>query len=187
MPSVIQTAAKTIRNCGIALIVLGLLTIFLPRFAGMTVGVLVGIFLLLSGVVRMAFAWVASSWGSAFLRFVFGVLAIVAGGVMVAQPGTGLRVITVIAIAYFIVDGVSAILFAIRLPPAAGGGSVLLSGILSLAIGIMIWRGWPLPGEQMLGIYIGAKLLIDGIVMLVIGRGARAIDEAIASRVEQTA
>ena len=54
--------------------------------------------------------------------------------------------------------------------------------IVSLAIGIMIWRDWPLPGEQMLGIYIGAKLLVDGIVMLVIGRGARAIDEALGSQ-----
>ena len=101
---------------------------------------------------------------------------------MIAQPGTGLRVITIIAIVYFVVDGVAAILFALRLPPAAGGGSVILSGIVSLAIGIMIWRDWPLPGEQMLGIYIGAKLLVDGIVMLVIGRGARAIDEALGSQ-----
>ncbi len=79
MPSLIQTAAKTIRNCGLALVVLGLLTIFLPRYAGLTIGVVVGIFLALSGVVRIAFAWVAASWGSALLRFIFGVLAIIAG------------------------------------------------------------------------------------------------------------
>ena len=101
---------------------------------------------------------------------------------MVAQPDTGLRVIVIVAIVYFIVDGVSGILFAIRLPPAAGGTSVILSGIVSLALGVMLWRDWPLPVEQMLGIYIGVKLLVDGIVMLVIGRGARAIDEALASR-----
>ena len=186
MPSLIQTAAKTIRNCGLALVVLGLLTVFLPRYAGLTVGVLVGIFLVLSGVVRVAFAWAAASWGSVLLRFIFGVLAIIAGGVMIAQPGTGLRVIVIVAIIYFIVDGVSAILFALRLPPAAGGASVILSGIVSLALGVMIWRDWPLPGEQMLGIYIGAKLLVDGIVLLIIGRGARAIDEALASQGEQT-
>ena len=53
---------------------------------------------------------------------------------------------------------------------------------MSLAIGIMMWRNWPLPGEQMLGIYIGVKLLVDGVVMLLIGRGARAIDEALAGQ-----
>jgi uncharacterized membrane protein HdeD (DUF308 family) len=184
MASLLQSVGKTIRNCGLALVVLGLLAIFLPLYAGMAIGMLVGIFLVLSGLVRVAFAWAAGSWGSALLRFAFGVLAMVAGGMMVAQPDTGLRVIVIVAIVYFIVDGVSAILFALRLPPAAGGTPMILSGIVSLALGVMIWRDWPLPGEQMLGIYIGVKLLVDGIVMLVIGRGARAIDEALASRGE---
>ena len=106
----------------------------------------------------------------------------IAGGTMVTQPGTGLRVIVLVAIFYFVADGISAILFALRLPPAAGGTSVILSGIVSLALGVMMWRNWPLPGEQMLGIYIGAKLLVDGVVMLIIGRGARAIDEALAGQ-----
>jgi uncharacterized membrane protein HdeD (DUF308 family) len=183
MSSLIQAAGKTIRNCGLALVVLGLLTLFVPRYAGMTIGVLVGIFLVLSGMVRLAFAWAAGSWGSVLFRFAFGVLAIAAGGMMVAQPGTGLRIIIIVAIVYFIADGLSAILFALRLPPAAGGASVLFAGIISLALGVMIWQDWPLPGEQMLGIYIGAKLLADGVVMLIIGKSARAIDRALTAKV----
>ncbi len=180
MASLIQAAGKTIRNCGLALVVLGLFAMFLPNYAGLTMGVVVGGFLFLSGLTRVAFAWVAGSWGSTLLRFAFGVLAMIAGGTMVAQPGTGLRVIVLVAIFYFVVDGISAILFALRLPPAAGGASVILSGIVSLALGIMMWRDWPFPGEQMLGIYVGVKLLIDGAVMLVIGQTARKIDEALA-------
>ena len=52
---------------------------------------------------------------------------------------------------------------------------------MSLALGIMMWRDWPLPGEQMLGIYIGVKLLIDGVVMFIIGQTARKIDKALAA------
>ena len=182
MSSLIQAAGKTIRNCGIALVVLGLLTIFVPHYAGMTIGVLFGIFLVLSGMVRLAFAWVAASWGSLLLRCAFGVLAIVAGGIMVAQPGTGLRIIVIVAIIYFIADGLSAVLFALRLPPGAGGVSVLLAGIVGIALGVMIWQDWPLPGEQVLGIYIGAKLLVDGVVMLIIGKTARAIDRALTAK-----
>ena len=182
MTKILQAVGITIRNCGLLLVVLGLLTIFLPRYAGMTIGVLVGIFLVLSGFVRVVFAWAAVSWGSALLRFAFGVLAVAAGGVMIARPETALRVVLIVAIVYFVVDGVSAILFAVRLPPGAGGAPMILSGIVSLALGVMIWRGWPISGEQMLGIYIGVKLLVDGIVMMVIGQGARAIDEALSSR-----
>ena len=184
MASLLQAAGTTIRNCGLILVVLGLLAIFVPNFVGMSIGVLVGVFLLLSGLVRVTFAWAAAAWGSALLRFALGVLTMVAGGVMVAQPGTALRVIVIVAIVYFIVDGATSVLFALRLPPAAGGTSVILSGIVSLALGVMLWRDWPLPGEQMLGIYIGAKVLIDGIVMLLISRGVRAIDEALSSHTQ---
>ena len=40
---------------------------------------------------------------------------------MVAQPDAALRVVVIVAIVYFVVDGVTAVFFALRLPPAAGG------------------------------------------------------------------
>jgi uncharacterized membrane protein HdeD (DUF308 family) len=180
MPTLIQNAAKTMRFLGLALVVLGLLCAFVPRGVGLTIGVLVGVLLVIAGLLRVTFAWVAASWGSALLRFAFGVLAIIAGGYLVAQPDLAPRLITVAAAVYLILDGISGIIFALRLPPAAGGASVILGAIVSLALGVMIWRDWPMPGGQMLGIAIGAKLVVDGVVMLVIAQGARRIDEALA-------
>jgi uncharacterized membrane protein HdeD (DUF308 family) len=87
-----------------------------------------------------------------------------------------------VAAIYLALDGISSIVFALRLPPAAGGASVSLGGIVSLALGVMIWRDWPLPGGQMLGIAIGVKLIVDGVVTLLIAQGARGIDEALARR-----
>ena len=52
---------------------------------------------------------------------------------------------------------------------------------MSLAIGITMWRNWPLPRDQMLGILIGAKSLVDGVVIFIIGQSARKIDEALAA------
>ena len=101
MPSKLKNVTKPITYLGVGLIVLGILSIVLPRASGMTIGVLVGILLLLSGILRTTFAWIATSWGSAFLRFALGVLAIVAGGVMIFQPETGLDAITIV-----VVDGV---------------------------------------------------------------------------------
>lgn len=182
MPTLIQGAAMTMRFLGLALVVLGLLCVFVPRGVGLTLGVLIGVLLVIAGLVRVAFAWVASTWGSALLRFAFGVLAILAGVYLVAQPDIAPRVLVVVAAIYLILDGIAGIVFALRLPPAAGGASMILGGIVSLALGVMIWQDWPLPGGQMLGIVIGAKLIVDGVVMLVIAQGARRIDEALAQR-----
>ncbi len=184
MATLMQRAANTIRFLGVALVVLGLLCAFVPRGVGLTLGVLIGVLLVIAGVLRIAFAWVASTWGSALLRFAFGVLAVLAGVYVVSQPDIAPRALTVVAAIYLALDGISSIVFAWRLPPAAGGASVSLGGIVSLALGVMIWMDWPLPGGQMLGIVIGAKLIVDGVVMLLVAQGARGIDEALARRAD---
>jgi uncharacterized membrane protein HdeD (DUF308 family) len=108
-----------------------------------------------------------------------GVLALVAGGMMIADPALGLQAITIIAILYLIADGVSQIVFAVRLPPAAGGVWIMLSGIVSVVLGILIWRGWPVSGEQAVGLFIGIKLILDGIALIAVAAAARAVGGAI--------
>ncbi len=43
MASLIQAAGKTIRNCGLGLVVFGLFAMFLPNYAGMTMGVILSL------------------------------------------------------------------------------------------------------------------------------------------------
>ncbi len=164
---------------GIGLILLGALSIYAPQQSGMTVGVLVGIFLVCSGLFRTVFFWIATSLGSAILRFFMGLLAVVAGVVMIVNPALGLHVVTIVAIAYLIADGVTQILFALRLPPGTGGIWILLGGALSVVLGVLVWRGWPFAGDQAVGILIGVKLIMDGIVLIAWASVARAAGAAI--------
>lgn len=173
--SILPKATGAVIGLGVALILIGVLSIIAPRQSGMAIGVLVGICLIVGGFFRACFAWLAPSWGSAGLRFLTGALGGVAGAVMVASPSTGPRALAVVAIAYFIADDLTEILFALRLPPAAGGIWVMLSGIVSLVLGIFIWRQWPLSGEQAVAMLVGVKLILDGVVLLALGAGARAI------------
>ena len=97
--SPIKTLTRPFLLLGVGLIVLGALSIYAPQQSGMAVGILVGVYLMLSGLARTAVFWVATSWGSAILRLVLGGLAVFAGGMMIADPALGLRVITIVAIA----------------------------------------------------------------------------------------
>jgi uncharacterized membrane protein HdeD (DUF308 family) len=164
---------------GAGLILLGALSIYAPQQSGLTVGILVGIFLIVSGLFRTVFFWIATSWGSAILRLLMGLLAIVAGGVMIADPALGLHAVTIVAIAYLVADGVTQILFALRLPPGAGGIWIMLGGALSVVLGVLIWREWPFAGDQAIGILIGVKLIMDGIVMIAMASVARAAGAAV--------
>jgi uncharacterized membrane protein HdeD (DUF308 family) len=181
MPSKLKDVTKPITYLGVGLIVLGILSIVLPRASGMTIGVLVGILLLLSGILRTTFAWIATSWGSAFLRFVLGVLAIAAGGFMIFQPETGLDAITIVVMVFLIADGLTQILISLRLPPGAGGIWVMVGGALSLLLGVLIWREWPVSGENAVGILVGVKLIMDGVAMIAVAGAIRAMGKAFPS------
>ena len=177
--SPIAKVTKPFFLLGIGLIILGALSIYAPQQSGMTLGVLVGIFLVVSGLFRTSLFWIAGSWGSALLRLLMGLLAVLAGGVMIADPALGLQVITIVAIVYLIGDGLTELMFAVRLPPATGGIWIMLSGIVSVVLGILIWRGWPLSGDQAIGVFIGIKLILDGIVLIAVAAAARAVGAAI--------
>ncbi len=165
---------------GVGLILLGALSVYAPQQSGMTVGVMVGIFLVVSGLLRTVFFWITTSLGSAILRLLMGLLAIVAGVVMMADPALGLHAVTIVAIAFLVADGLTQILFALRLPPGTGGIWILLGGALSVVLGVLIWRGWPLSGDQAVGILIGIKLILDGIVLIAVASAARAVGAAVA-------
>lgn len=86
------------------------------------------------------------------LRFIFGLVSIVAGAVMTFDPVVGLNALTIVTIAYFLLDSLMEILIAFRLPPGAGGFWVVAVPIL-----------------------IGIKLIFTGIVVLAVSRASRVV------------
>ncbi len=169
----LKRAGGALRAMGVGLVILGALSIWAPQMSGLVVSVVVGVLLILGGLVRSAFAWVSPGWGSTFLRFAFGVFAIIAGGYMIVQPELGSRALAIALMVYFFVDGLTALLLALQLRPVGGGAWMLLSGLASLLVGVVMWVQWPASGEWGIGLLIGIKLLVDGATL--IGLGATAI------------
>lgn len=73
----------------------------------------------------------------------------------------GAVVLTMLLATYFLIAGVFRIVaaFALHLP---NWGWTLANGIISLALGILVWAGWPLTGLWVLGLFIGINLLFAG-------------------------
>ena len=89
------------------------------------------------------------------------VLAIVAGVLLFRNPAAGALVITIIMAAYFIVSGIFRIVASLSLKLPNWGWS-LFSGIVTLALGILVWAGWPGTAFWVLGLYVGVSLLFIG-------------------------
>jgi uncharacterized membrane protein HdeD (DUF308 family) len=159
---------------GIGLVILGALAIWAPQTTGMTASVIVGVVLIVGGILRTAFAWIAVGWGSLFLRLVAGILSIIAGGYMIVNPDLGSQALTMVLIFYLLADGLTSLISALRIPPAFGGIWMILGAIASLVIGILMWVKWPVSGELAIGVLIGIKLIIDGVMLIGVGSIAKA-------------
>ena len=163
-----------LRWLGIGLLILGAIAIYAPQVAGMTVSVVVGVVLIIGGILRTVSAWIAPGWGSLFLRAAVGILTVIAGGYMIGQPDVGSQALAIVLVFYLFADGITSLIFAVRLPPASGGAWVMLGAIASLIIGVLMWMQWPASGELAIGVLIGIKLILDGVALIGIGTAAKA-------------
>lgn len=163
-----------IRLHGVGLVILGALAVWAPQVTGMTVSVIVGVLLIIGGILRTTFAWIATGWGALFLRATVGILTIIAGGYMIMQPDLGSRALAIVLVFYLFADGITSLIFALRFPPAAGGAWMMVGAIASLVIGVLMWMQWPASGELAVGILIGIKLILDGVSLIGVGSIAKA-------------
>lgn len=162
MLGTIKTHAGVGIAVGILVAIAGVLALVAPLAAGLSVAIAVGVLLLISGVSRMFFAFKMGSFGHGLLMFVIGVMSAVAGGYMLSRPGMALATITIVLAAYFIVNGVFEIIWAFRLRPIKGWGWTLFSGVVALALGIMIWRQFPVSGVWAVGTLAGIHMIFGG-------------------------
>lgn len=147
---------------GIVVVVAGLLALLSPLVAGLSIAIAVGVLIVASGVSRLFLAFKMGSFGHGLLVFLLGLLSIVIGGYMVARPGMALATLTLVLAVYFAVDGVFQSIWAFRLRPIRGWGWSLFSGIVSLALGVMIWRQFPVSGVWAVGTLAGIQMVFGG-------------------------
>jgi uncharacterized membrane protein HdeD (DUF308 family) len=160
---------------GVLTVIAGFMAIASPLAAGLGIAVVVGVAMLIAGAARTIGAFGAGSFGQGALAFIGGMLAFVAGAIIVARPGFGLETLTLMLAAYLLADGVSGAVLAFHVRPAKGWGWMLFSAALGVILGFMLLREWPLSGLWAVGTLVGVNLIFSGASMVAIGSSARGL------------
>lgn len=176
-----QTAKKSggsMTIFGVVTIILGLLAMFAPMFAGTSIVIMIGILLVAAGIARLVWAVQADSFGQGLLKLAIGGITLAAGVLMLVRPLLALGSLTIFLAAYFVVDGIFESIAALQVKPAEGWGWLLFGGMLSLLLGIMMWRQFPVSGTWAIGVLVGVKLLFAGMEMVSLGSRVRDVGRA---------
>ena len=159
---------------GALTLLLGLFAIASPVIPGLAVTIMVGAALLLAGISMTVYAFQAPSLGRGILKLLFGGLTVIVGVAMLSQPGLALAKLTLLLGVYFLFDGVVTLIVAWNVKPEPGWGWMTFNGGITIILGWMILRGWPVSGLWAIGILVGVRLIFAGITMLTLGSAARA-------------
>jgi len=155
---------------GVIVFITGLLAMGSPFVAGLSILIVVGAMLIISGIFQLVFAFKTSK---PVFALILGLLNIIIGGYMVGNPGVALEALTIFLAIYFIISGISDFFMSFHTRSVKGWGWALFSGGISVLLGGMIWSQFPLSGATAIGILIGVRLLFSGWTLLMFGFGTR--------------
>ena len=153
----------------IVFIITGTLAIMVPQYASLALELILGWLFLFSGLFQIFHSFGSKSWGSWGWRFFGGLIYAGAGVVLLAYPLRGLITLTLILAILLTAQGVFRIIMSFRMRHQNQWGWVLISGLLALALGLMIYFKWPASSLYILGLFAGIDLIFSGWTMLMLG------------------
>lgn len=128
----------------------------------------VGWTMLLGGAGMIVLALLRIGRGGFWLGLISGALSLVTGFVFVRNPAVTLLTLGLVTGAVLVVTGFVRIAISFTEP---GQRLVLLiSGVLSLALGVLLINQWPESALWLLGTLLGIQLVVDGLLLIVLGR-----------------
>jgi uncharacterized membrane protein HdeD (DUF308 family) len=160
---------------GILLIIFGVLAIGTPAVAGKAVVMVIGAVLLLAGFVQIVSGLRSEGWSNKLLPLILGVITSLCGLGLLGEPWIGMKFIALLLAIFFVMEGVWKIIASFSYRPASGWLAILVSGILTLVLGVLIWRQWPVSGLWAVGILVGVDLLMTGISMVALAATVRQV------------
>ncbi|HME30129.1 MAG TPA: HdeD family acid-resistance protein [Pseudolabrys sp.] len=160
---------------GVVLLVLGATAVVLPAIATLAVTILFGWLFLVSGIVGLVTTfWMRHAPGF-WWSLLSAVLGIVVGVMLLASPLIGAFSLTLVLIAFFLIEGAASIMFALDHRRELSGQWVwmLVSGIIDLGLALMIFAGLPSTAAWAVGLLVGINMIFGGAALIAMSLHAR--------------
>ena len=167
----VRSAGRWSMVAGVILVIAGILAIGVPYIPALVATLWVGWALVFGGVAELIHAF-GSAEGRGW-RLVLGLLYIATGLYILFRPGPGLAALALLLGSFLLIEGIMLGFIALQWRPMTGWGWWLVDAIITLVLAFLILEGWPSNSAAMLGLFVGASMLVSGINRLVLGASLR--------------
>jgi uncharacterized membrane protein HdeD (DUF308 family) len=165
---------------GIVLVILGVLAVVIPPVATLAFTVFLGWLFVISGVFGLVTTFGARYAPGFWWSSLSAVLALAVGVIMVLWPVNGAVSLTLLLTAFFIVDGIASIMYALAHRQQLTGqwGWLLASGLCDLVVAALIIAGFPGTAAWAIGLLVGINMIFGGTSLIIVALSARSSIQA---------
>jgi len=160
---------------GIVLLILGSVAILVPLIATLAFTILVGWLFLISGIIGLITTFWARHAPGFWWSLISAVIGILAGLALLTSPVVGALSLTLVLVAFFIIEGIASIMYAVdhRRQFTGSWFWMLLSGVIDLILAAIILAGLPETAVWALGLLVGINMLFGGGALIAMALAAR--------------
>lgn len=164
-----QTHWRLFQFEGIFFILLGLAAIIVPQFFSVFIVIFLGWLIVIGGITQISRALFFRKVPGFGLWLSLGILQLIVGFLLIADPIAGVLTITMMLVLFFAVEGVIKIYMAVMMRPLPHWEYVLVSGVTALILAAVILVFWSETPQWILGLFLGINMIMLGIAMLKVG------------------
>ncbi|MDN5788881.1 HdeD family acid-resistance protein [Pseudorhodobacter sp.] len=159
---------------GVISLVGGVFALANPFAATLTAVVLAGWLFMVVGVLVIISAFGDLGWGGRILTLLLGVLLVVLGGNLIGEPLSGMISLTYFVAVMLLVTGAFRVFLGFGSSNSQLRWVMILSGAISILLGVMIFANFPQSAAVVLGLFLGIDLISNGVwlIMLALHRKA---------------
>ena len=158
---------------GVVYLIAGFIALGSVAMATVASVLVVGVMMIIAGVAEVFSAFQIKSWGKFLLWALLGVLYIFAGFVTFENPLLAAVLLTLILGASLVASGIMRILLGFSMKRETPWIWVVLSGVITLLLGVLILARWPVSSLYILGLFLGIDLIMAGVGWIGLGFGLR--------------
>lgn len=168
---------------GVVLIVLGTTALGATWMVAITSALVFGWLLIFSGVSEALAAIWARHWRAFFLHLLTSLLYVLVGVLIIGNPVATAAGLTLLLAALFLTRGLFRVISAatLRYP---NWGWAAFDGVVTLILGVLIWRHWPASALWVIGTFVGIDMIFRGWAWVMFAFGARKVAHAVAVRAQ---
>jgi len=151
---------------GIFFILLGFCAIVIPQFFTVVIVIFLGWLIILAGATHVSRALFFKEMPGFGLWLGLGILQVVVGFLLIADPIAGVLTLTMMMTLFFAFEGIIKIYLALMMRPLQHWQLVLLSGVTALVFAIIILAFWSETAHWLLGLFLGINMIMLGVAMV---------------------